>query len=134
MIDIESDDVMRLRDASFSELLDEINAKFNQTRMSVAFSLTALVIAGIAGLVTGGSGLLFCAVALPAGAIGKWLDSYCRTTVLYYDLEGDAELAYSRVAEGFDGLIGCAAKWHIASGGAVQSLQSGSVMQELRTL
>ena len=122
MIEIDSGDVMHMRDASFSELLNEINSKASQTRMSVAFSLTALIIGVTAGLATGGPGLFLCAVALPAGAIGKWLDSYRRTTVLYYDLEGDAEIAYGRLAEGFDGLIGCAAKWHIAAGGAVQGL------------
>lgn len=111
-----------MRDTSFSELLDEINSKARQTRMSVALSLTALAIGAVAGFATGGPGLLICAVALPAGAIGGWLDSYRRTTVLYYDLEGDAETAYGRLTEGYDGLNGCAAKWHIEAGGAIQSL------------
>ncbi|WP_170984141.1 SH3 domain-containing protein [Rhodoligotrophos defluvii] len=44
--------------------------------------------------------------------------------MLYYDLEGDAEIAFGRLVEGFDGLMGCAAKWHIESGGAVQSLMA----------
>lgn len=122
MIEIDSGDVMHMRDTSFSELLDEINSKARQTRMSVALSLTALAIGAMAGLATGGPGLLICAVALPAGAIGNWLDSYRRTTVLYYDLEGDAETAYGRLTEGYDGLNGCAAKWHIEAGGAIQSL------------
>jgi hypothetical protein len=122
MIEIDSGDVMHMRDTSFSELLDEINSKARQTRMSVALSLTALAIGAVAALATGGPGLLICAVALPAGAIGSWLDSYRRTTVLYYDLEGDAETAYGRLTEGYDGLNGCAAKWHIEAGGAIQSL------------
>jgi hypothetical protein len=122
MIEIDSGDVMHMRDTSFSELLDEINFKARQTRMSVALSLTALAIGAMAGLATGGPGLLLCAMALPAGVIGKWLDSYRRTTVLYYDLEGDAETAYGRLTEGYDGLNGCAAKWHIEAGGAIQSL------------
>ncbi|MFE0014094.1 SH3 domain-containing protein [Mesorhizobium sp. NPDC059054] len=122
MTEIESGDVMHMRDASFSELLDEINSKARQTRMSAAFFWIALVVGVIAGLATGGPGLFLCVAALPAGAIGSWLDSYRRTTVLYYDLEGDAETAYARLVEGFDGLVGCAAKWHIEAGGAVQSL------------
>lgn len=122
MIEIESGDVMQMRDESFSELLDEINSKARQTRMSAVFFWTALAIGVMAGLATGGAGLLLCLTALPAWGIGKWLDSYRRTSVLYYDLEGDAETAYRRLAEGFDGLIGCAAKWHIEAGGAVQSL------------
>jgi hypothetical protein len=122
MLEINSGDVMHMRDTSFSELLDEINSKALQTRMSVALSLTALAIGAVMGLATGGPGLLICAVALPAGAIGSWLDSYRRTTVLYYDLEGDAETAYGRLTEGYDGLKSSAAKWHIEAGGAIQSL------------
>jgi len=122
MTEIESGDVMDMRDVSFSELLDEINSKTKQTRMSAGLSWTAIAAGVVAGFATGGPGLLLCAVALPAWAFGKWLDSYRRTTVLYYDLEGDAEAAYGRLVEGFDRLAGCAAKWHIESGGAVQSL------------
>lgn len=122
MIEIESGDVMHMRDESFSELLDEINSKARQTRMSAAFFWTALAIGVMAALATGGPGLFLCVAALPAAGVGKWLDSYRRTSVLYYDLEGDAETAYRRLVEGFDGLIECAAKWHIEAGGAVQSL------------
>lgn len=122
MTEIESGDVMHMRDESFSELLDEINSKAGQTRMSAAFFWTTLAVGVMAGLATGGPGMLLCVAALPAWGIGKWLDSYRRTSVLYYDLEGDAEIAYRRLAEGFDGLIECTAKWHIEAGGAVQSL------------
>lgn len=122
MIEIDSGDVMQMRDASFSELLDEMNAKVQQPRMSVILPLGALAIGALAAFAAGGAGLLVGVAALPAIAIGKWLDSYRRTSVLYYDLEGDAEVAYRRLTEGFDGLNGCAAKWHIEAGGAVQSL------------
>lgn len=122
MVEIESGDVMQMKDESFSELLSEINSKAAQTRMSAVLAWTALVIGIIVGLATGGPGLFLCILALPGYAIGNWFDSYRRTTVLYYDLEGDAETSYNRLAAGFDGLSGCAAKWHIEAGGAVQSL------------
>ncbi|AVH41896.1 DUF4236 domain-containing protein [Agrobacterium tumefaciens] len=122
MTEIESGDVMYMQDESFSELLNEINSKAGQTRMSAALMWTAAGIGAFAGLASGGPGLLLCALALPGWAIGKWLDSYRRTTVLYYDLEGDAESAYNHLVQGFDGLNGCAAKWHIEAGGAVQNL------------
>ncbi|MCR6502116.1 SH3 domain-containing protein [Shinella sp. CPCC 101442] len=122
MIEIDSGDVMHMQDEAFSELLSEINSKAAQTRMSAALAWTAIVIGVLAGMATGGPGLFLCIFALPGYAIGNWFDSYRRTTVLYYDLEGDAETAYNRLAAGFDGLSGCAAKWHIEAGGAVQSL------------
>lgn len=122
MVEIESGDVMHMQDESFSELLAEINSKAAQTRMSAALAWTAILIGVLAGLATGGPGLFLCVLALPGYAIGNWFDSYRRTTVLYYDLEGDAEASYNRLAAGFDGLSGCAAKWHIEAGGAIQSL------------
>lgn len=122
MVEIESGDVMHMQDESFSELLSEINSKAAQTRMSAAIAWTAIVIGILAGLATGGPGLFLCILALPGYAIGKWFDSYRQTTVLYYDLEGETETAYNRLATGFNGLNGCAAKWHIEAGGAVQSL------------
>lgn len=122
MVEIESGDVMHMHDEPFSDLLGEMNSKAAQVRMSAALAWSAIVIGVLAGLVTGGPGLFLCIAALPSWAIGNWLDSYRRTTVLYYDLEGDAETAYNKLAAGFDGLNGCAAKWHIEAGGAVQSL------------
>lgn len=122
MIEIDSDDVMQMRDESFAELLDEINSKARQTRTSVLLACVALVPGLLAGLAAGGQGFLLCLAALPAWLLGGWFDSYRRTTVLYYDLEGDAVTAYNRLASGFDGLNGCAAKWHIEAGGAVQDL------------
>ncbi|MGO8311181.1 SH3 domain-containing protein [Rhizobium ruizarguesonis] len=122
MIEVDSGDVMQMRDESFGELLDEINRKAGQLRMSAALFWTAIVIGAIVGFASGGPGLVLCLLALPAWGIGKWFDSYRRSAVLYYDLEGDAETAYNQLSEGFDGLAKCAGKWHIEAGGAIQNL------------
>jgi hypothetical protein len=114
MVEIESGDVMHMRDESFENLLNEINSKFAQSRMSTTLAWILGGVGFVAGLALGGgTALLFSLLALPGWAIGKWLDSYRRTTVLYYDLEGEAERGYKRLTEGFDALCGCAAKWHI---------------------
>ncbi|TCQ24840.1 SH3 domain-containing protein [Rhizobium sp. PP-CC-3G-465] len=76
----------------------------------------------IAGLASAGPGFVICALAIPGFAIGKWFDSYRRSSVLFYDLEDDGEAAYKRLVDGFDGFINCAAKWHIEAGGAIQNL------------
>ncbi|WP_413992417.1 DUF4236 domain-containing protein [Labrys okinawensis] len=122
MTEVESADVVHMRDESFGEMLDEINTKAAQIRMSVALCWTMIVVGVVAGFASGGPGLVLAVLALPAWAIGRWFDSYRRSVVLYYDLEGDAEAAYNRLAEGFDGLARCAGKWHIEAGGAIQSL------------
>ena len=122
MVEVDSGDVMEMRDEPFAELLTEINSKTGQVRMSATLAWVVAVIGVIAGLASGGPGFLVCAAALPGWAIGRWFDSYRRSTVLYYDLEGDAEAAYNRLAEGFDDLAKCAGKWHIEAGGAIQNL------------
>ncbi len=122
MIEVDSGDVMLMRDESFRELLDEINIKSAQIRMASALAWSLGGVGILAGLATGGPGFLLAALAAPGWMVGKWLDSYRRSTVLYYDLEGDAETAYKQIVEGFDGLTQCAGKWHIEAGGAVTSL------------
>lgn len=122
MHEIASGDVVGMRDASFADILDEINAKAGQMRMSTLFWWTPAGLGAFAGFISGGPGFWLCALALPGWVIGKWLDSYRRTTVLYYDLEGDAEALYNRLIQAFDDLRACDGKWHIPAGGAVQSL------------
>lgn len=122
MIEIESGDVMNMKDESFTDLLNEINSKAAQTAMSSLLMWIGIGLGLVAGLASGGAGLIFCALGGLGWMIGRWLDSYRRSTVLYYDLEGDAEKSYRLVTEGFDRLQQCSAKWHIQAGGAVESL------------
>lgn len=122
MIEIESGDVMNMTDESFTDLLNEINSKAAQTPMSSLLMWIGIGFGLIAGLASGGAGLIFCVLGGLGWIIGRWLDSYRRSTVLYYDLEGDAETSYRRLTEGFDRLLQCSAKWHIQAGGAVESL------------
>lgn len=122
MIEIESGDVLQMRDETFKELLDEINAKSGQTRASVALCWLILIFGMVAGFASGGAGLMICILALPGWALGKWYDDYRRSSVLYYDLEDDAEVAYRQLTDGFDILSKCSGKWHIAAGGAIESL------------
>ncbi len=122
MIEIESGDVMNMKDESFTDLLNEINSKAAQTAMSSLLMWIGIGLGLVAGLASGGAGLIFCALGGLGWMIGRWLDSYRRSTVLYYDLEGDAEKSYRLLTEGFDRLQQCSAKWHIQAGGAVESL------------
>ncbi|MFK0334836.1 SH3 domain-containing protein [Rhizobium sp. NPDC090275] len=122
MVDIESGDVMLMRDESFTELLDEINAKSQQARLAVVLCWVGIVAGTIAGLVTSGAGIVVGAIALPLWAVGAWFDSYRRSSVLFYDLEGDAETAYTKLAQGFDAMRSCAGKWHVEAGGTITNL------------
>jgi hypothetical protein len=67
-------------------------------------------------------GLYVLLLALPAWAIGRWVDSYKRRSVLFYDLDEDAAKAYEAMTHAFDEMMSCAGKWHIEAQGAIRDL------------
>lgn len=122
MVEIESGDVMEMRDENFSDLLDEINAKASQWRLSAFFGWIFVLLGILLVVKAPPVGIWVLIAALPAWAIGSWLDSYRRSTVLFYDIDGLVEQAYKDIVAAFDGLNGCAGKWHIEAGGAINDL------------
>src|SRR5262245_48994767 len=83
MVDIDSGDVLEMRDERFQDLISEINDKCRQLRMSDVLGAIGLGVAVIMGLAISsqaavGTGVL----AGIAYLIGKWIDSYRRSTVL----------------------------------------------------
>ncbi|MGV1951068.1 DUF4236 domain-containing protein [Agrobacterium vitis] len=122
MVEVESGDVMEMRDENFAELLDEINAKSRQWRLSVFFGW-AMVLIGLFQLFQSPqSGLWILVAAFPAWAIGAWIDSFRRSTVLFYDIDGPVEQAYKDTVAAFDELSACAGKWHVEAGGVINDL------------
>lgn len=123
MMEIDSGDVMAMRDENFADVIDEINAKRRKTSMAFVLALAC----GAAGLITinflGDVGLV---VAFAMGAIGwffgAWLDTYRRTCVLFYELDPPVEHAYQEMVGCFDRLAACSGQWHVEAGGAVQDL------------
>jgi hypothetical protein len=124
MSEVDSGDVLLMRDENFSDLLYEINTKGKQIRASSGFGWTIGILGLLSIFAIGPSGFFVVLLSLPAWAVGKWLDSYRRSTVLYYDLGENSEKAYREITDAFDGLKGCDGKWHIEAGGAVQDLAS----------
>ncbi|WP_084455940.1 DUF4236 domain-containing protein [Novosphingobium rosa] len=122
MIEVESGDVLAMRDGSLSDLLDDINAKRDQLSMAAVLGGTLAGLALLWAFAGGPNPLVFLPLIAVGWAAGRWLDSYRRTCVLFYDLEAEVEKAYEVVVRHFDGLMGCAGKWHIEAGGAVQDL------------
>ncbi|MGX9147603.1 DUF4236 domain-containing protein [Mesorhizobium sp. 128a] len=123
MSEIESGDVMDMRDETFANVIDEINARQSQTRLSVVLAVLFGISGFLVGKALGGAApLLGVAAFLPGMLIGKWFDGYRRVSVLYYDLEQDAEAAYGGLVAAFETLTRCAGKWHVAAGGKIQDL------------
>ena len=122
MVEVESGDVLAMRDESFSELLDEINAKRQQTSMAAVLGGSFALLGLFVTLIAGSAFAALMLLGLLGWAVGHWLDSYQRTCVLFYDLEPEMQKAYERMTNAFDGLSGCAGKWHVEAGGAVRDL------------
>ena len=113
MIEVQSGDVAAMRDATVTELVDDLNRKQAQIPLAIV-AAGCLALVGVLALLqynSGGQsawatvGSLALLAALPAWAIGEWFDSYKRTSVLLYNLEGAAETAYRKVTEDFDALV-----------------------------
>lgn len=121
MREIESGDVLLMKDESFGQLLDEINANKRKFRLGTIFGVTAAVIAAFVAFNSFAMGMVLAGLAILAWYLGDWIDSYRRTSVLFYEL-GEAQDSYQRVAESFDALITCKAIWHVEAGGAVKDL------------
>jgi len=122
MVEVDSGDVLEMRDARVSDLIDDINTKSERA------ALTTIVgwVGGVASTV-----LLFVNAALAGFALlatvlawlfAKWLDSYQRRSVIFYDLEPDAQAAYEALTNSFDAMNGCVGKWHVSAGGQVTDL------------
>jgi hypothetical protein len=130
MIEVQSGDVGGMRDATVANLVDDLNKKQAQIRLGVTaailFALIGSVVLLQSSFVSHSISLIVGSIllvaALPAWILGEWFDSYKRTAVLFYNLQGSTEVAYRKVVESFDALATCHGTWHIASGGAVQDL------------
>jgi hypothetical protein len=130
MIEVQSSNVDTMRDATVADLLDDLNKKQAQIPFGPT-SAGSLAIIGMLALwlsnsgeypVSIGIGIAALLATLPAWAVGAWLDSYKRTSVLFYSLEGATQAIYRKVTEGFDALAACNGRWHIDSGGVVRDL------------
>jgi len=122
MVEVDSGDVLAMRDESRADLVDEINAKRSTTSMALVLGLSLAGLGAILTMIIGPTGAPLPLLGVLGWAIGRWLDSYRRTCVLFYDLDEDATAAFEDAVRTFDALAACGGRWHVAAGGAVQDL------------
>ena len=129
MVEVASGDVSGMRDSSVAELIDDLNAKQARTPLgpllglgTAGFGLLALLAGAAQGTVASMVGAIVLLLALPAWAIGSWLDQSLRRSVLFYNLDGEAINKFEQVTKEFDVLSDCLGRWHIESDGKVKDL------------
>jgi hypothetical protein len=122
MVEVESGDVLEMRDATVAELVDDINAKARQAPLGRTVGWLGIIFGGLAMFADAALGLSLWALTLPAWLFARWLDSYQRKSAVFYDLETDATAAYEQLTKAFDEMMACGGKWHVAAGGQVQDL------------
>lgn len=122
MVEVESADVMVMRDGKFSELLDELNAIQATTPLAAALPGIFIILAGISLFFAKAAVITFLVCAGIGLVVGLWFDAYQRRSVLFYDLDAAASAAYERLTAAFDQMKACKGTWHIAAGGIVSDL------------
>lgn len=122
MVQVDSGDVLQMRDEAFGAILDDINAQARATPATVILLAVMFMLALVAGFVFRPEFFALIALAIPLSLYGKWIDSYRRVTVLLYEIDGRATDAYRHLADAFDAMMQCSGKWHIEAGGAVTDL------------
>lgn len=122
MIEVESGDVLEMRNESYQDILDEMNTKRKQIRYAAIFFWCTLV-ASIVGAITIDTRFFYLSTLSPLlWGIGRWFDSYRRTTVLLYNLDDNIQSAFRNMTIAFDSLASASGKWHIEAGGAVTDI------------
>jgi hypothetical protein len=120
MKDIESGNVLAMTDARFEDIVSEINRKCQQVRLSSVFGLCSALFAFLVWSVT--QDLWLIAIVPPSYLLGCWLDSYRRTTVLFYNLEPSLAGLYQKFVAAFETMAACRKTWHVSSGGQVRDV------------
>ena len=108
--------VLPLEEAEFGDLLAGMNDRQARISLSRLFGRALAVLGLSVPLLAGPHALVLLLLALPGWAIGRWLDSWRRTAVVFYDLEEPLLQAYRAMIERFDALGDCRGKWQIAPG------------------
>jgi len=122
MIEVTSSDVLSMRESAFADVLDDLNKKHSQTRLSMIFLWCSVILLALILVKVGNPATPLILLAPVAWFIGNWLDSFKRTVVLFYDLKDDTQQQFMVVCKAFDNLADCAGAWHIEAGKAVQDL------------
>ncbi|GIX18272.1 MAG: membrane protein [Rhodothalassiaceae bacterium] len=125
MISITSETVRDLESSHVTDLLNEIRKKYNRASavypLALAGSLVALILwiayrvdMAVSVLALSGFGAL----------LGKWLDSFQKVVILYYDLDSTHGAVFENVRKAVRAFQSCGKLWHINAFGMVEDLNA----------
>ncbi|MDO9545481.1 MAG: DUF4236 domain-containing protein [Pelolinea sp.] len=124
MREIESANILDLKDSTSSDLLSEMNDK--QQKMIVWPFATMLSTFLLIFLIALKAPVWSMLITIPVAGIVIFLihrhDQLSKTTILFYDLDEEAEKAYQALHNAIQDLALCEKSWHISSSGQITSL------------
>jgi len=122
MQEIESSDVLAMTDSNFEELLAELNIKQAQISMAKVFAWCVVAICLVLTAFVGATALTGLILVPIAIIFGKWIDSFRKSSVVFYELDKESETNYKAVTSAFDELMSSEGKWHVEAAGDITSL------------
>jgi hypothetical protein len=121
MEEIESGSVLQMTDGSSGELLSELNEKKKKARL-LPMAIALCIAAFLALSAASPSGwLVYAGIVLSVGIcwVASTQDAMRKTTVIFYNMDPDAERAYGALHDAFDQMKSCGRAWHLAARGNV---------------
>jgi len=119
MEEIDSGDTGNIVDSSSLDLINEINEKTKKTKLTPIFIGIGLIIAIFSPLPENVRGIIFLATLLLAIPLYIY-DRNRKTTVVFYDIEKDAEDLFRGIYDAFDNLKKSQKIWHISAKGDIK--------------
>lgn len=122
MIEIDTSSLQDMRDGSSGAIIDDITQKRRRISMSKVLAWLFGFLGWAYAPLFGFPSLAGTALALVGWALGRWIDSYRKSAILFYELDAETEKLYADVVQAFDSLCQSNGKWHVEAGTAVHDL------------
>ena len=122
MHEIGSGEARGMKDSSAKHVLDQINENHRKVRLSNVFGLIFLIAAILSFRISHSTAILLMSCSVIGYLLGRWIDSFRRTTVIYYDFETQVQQYYEQFVAAFNQISACNRVWHITSAGRIDGL------------
>ena len=121
LIEIESGDLSQMVDSSSADLVAEMNEKRRKIRIWPIIAVIGFVGSYFVYQEFQSETLTIATIIITVllAIIASVKDSLRKTTVLFFELEQEAESAYQKLHDAFSKFSSCSRKWHVEAEGAV---------------